>query len=156
MPTLRPLPDRPSLEYVRKEAKSLLRQIQAGDQHALERAEARHKQIRATAPARLELAHAQLVIAREYGFASWPRLVRYFQDVERQQHAHTQLHGGRNGVEAEVRGILVEHGRQSAWAARVLAAYVPRFFGAGIHDVLASNVTENEARLAVARMHGAH
>lgn len=31
----------------------------------------------------LRLADAQLVIAREYGFTSWPRLVRYFEGVER-------------------------------------------------------------------------
>jgi hypothetical protein len=32
----------------------------------------------------IQLADAQLVIAREYGFTSWPKLVRYFGDVDRQ------------------------------------------------------------------------
>lgn len=86
-PALRPLPPRPSLEYERKEAKALLRRLRAGDPEA--QARARHPGFSASDPPSPRLADAQLVIAREYGFASWPRLVRWFGDVERQQHAHT-------------------------------------------------------------------
>lgn len=70
----RPLPSRPSLEYERKQAKALLRRLRAGDPDAVARAGERHDTLRQSAGADITLADAQLVIAREYGFASWPRL----------------------------------------------------------------------------------
>jgi hypothetical protein len=89
MSELRPLPPRPNLEFEHKEAKALLRRLRSGDPEALERARARHPDIdasiNASSPLNVKLADAQLVIAREYGFASWPKLVRYFGDVERQR-----------------------------------------------------------------------
>jgi len=60
------LPARPSLDHLRHEARDLLRAAQSGDTAAVAR-------IRAVA-ATLTLAGAQLALAREYGFASWPRL----------------------------------------------------------------------------------
>src|SRR4051812_26786204 len=86
-PAPRPLPPRPSLEFERKEAKALLRRLRDGDPEALARARARHPAIGAPARDRIRLSDAQLVIAREYGFASWPRLVRYFGDVAHRRHA---------------------------------------------------------------------
>jgi hypothetical protein len=73
------LPLRPSLEQLKKQAKDLLKSQQTGDPNA-------HKRIRENHPdwrqrpleklhaARFALADAQLVIAREYGCASWPKL----------------------------------------------------------------------------------
>lgn len=63
MPTLPPHPD---LAQLKRRAKDLLRAAQAGDADAVDR-------IRAVSEA-TTLAAAQLAIAREYGFASWPRL----------------------------------------------------------------------------------
>ena len=60
------LPVRPSLDHLRRQARDLLRAAQAGDTTAVGR-------IRAVSDA-LTLASAQLAVAREYGFASWPRL----------------------------------------------------------------------------------
>jgi hypothetical protein len=51
----RKLPDRPNLEFLKKQAKSLLDTMQRADAAA-------------------QLADAQHALAREYGFASWPRL----------------------------------------------------------------------------------
>ena len=72
------LPPRPHLDHLRRQARDLLRALRAADPAALARA----------APYRIgtppqpapQLAAAQLVIAREYGFASWPKLV---EEVER-------------------------------------------------------------------------
>jgi hypothetical protein len=155
MPTFRSLPSRPSLEHARKEAKALHRQLRAGDPEAVSRALERHPQLGRTDPARIRLADAQLVLAREHGFASWPRLVRYIGDVERQQHGHQQLHWGPDVYEDEARRLLARHGARRSPAARALAAYVPRFYGLSLDEVFASTVTEEEARLAVARGHGA-
>jgi hypothetical protein len=64
------LPDRPSLESLRKQAKKLARDIVAGNADAIARA---HAQLpRAELP--LSQRDAQLVLAREYGFAGWQHL----------------------------------------------------------------------------------
>lgn len=66
-PAVRALPDRPSLESLRKQAKTLSRAIAAGAADALARARI---QLPKCVPP-LSLRDAQLVIAREYGFAGW-------------------------------------------------------------------------------------
>lgn len=155
MSALRPLPPRPSLEFEHKEAKALLRRLRVGDPDALVRARARHPAMDASAPARIRLADAQLVIAREYGFTSWPRLVRYFGDVDRQRYNHRSIQSGRRDFyDGSVRSLVVEHRDRRVWAARALASYVPRFYGMRVDDVFASTVTEDDARLAVARREG--
>jgi hypothetical protein len=60
------LPPRPDLGQLHRQAKDLLRAARAGDPPAAAR-------IRAVS-GRVTLAAAQLAVAREYGFASWPRL----------------------------------------------------------------------------------
>ena len=66
-----------SLEQLRRQAKDLLRAWRAGDDAALGRVAAHHP--RPDEPPRLS--SAQLVIAREHGFASWPRLRAYVDRV---------------------------------------------------------------------------
>jgi hypothetical protein len=60
------LPGRPNLDQLRRQARELLRAAADGEPSALTR-------IRAVAE-RLSLSAAQLVVAREHGFASWPAL----------------------------------------------------------------------------------
>src|SRR5262245_248074 len=64
------LPDRPSLESLRKQAKKLARSTAAGDAKAIERARAHLPK------AKLPLSQrdSQLVLAREYGFPGWQDL----------------------------------------------------------------------------------
>ena len=66
----RPLPARPSLESLRKQAKKLAREIAAGDANAIARARAHLP----TVDPPLTQRNAQLVIAREYGYAGWQDL----------------------------------------------------------------------------------
>ncbi|HET9140883.1 ankyrin repeat domain-containing protein [Actinophytocola sp.] len=76
-----PLPDRPHLDSFRRQARDLQRAVRAGDPDARARL-ARH--LPAGAPGDVtgfRLSAAQLVVAREYGFASWPRLGRYLRTV---------------------------------------------------------------------------
>src|SRR6267143_2172431 len=64
------LPSHSSFESIRKQAKKLLRQVAASDPDALAR-------VHAQPPAPilpLSLRDAQLVLAREYGFAGWQDL----------------------------------------------------------------------------------
>jgi hypothetical protein len=67
MSAARALPARPSLDSLRKQAKKLARDVAAGDAEAVARVNA--QVARATRP--LSNRDAQLVIAREYGFAGW-------------------------------------------------------------------------------------
>jgi hypothetical protein len=153
MSAFRPLPPRPSLEYEHKEAKALLRRLHAGDPDSIARAQARLTDV--GDPANLQLADAQLTIAREYGFASWPKLVRYFQDMERQHRSwHDSGPSGKRFWESWVQGMLAEFKDHRVWVARALAAYVPRFYGMRVEDVFAQSVDENDMRLAAARGRG--
>lgn len=78
------LPERPSLEQLRKQAKELLRQLRSGDHSAAERL--RKYKPNVSDPI---LADAQYLLAREHGFESWPRLVYHIhaaQPAELEQH----------------------------------------------------------------------
>ncbi|MFI5907469.1 ankyrin repeat domain-containing protein [Dactylosporangium sp. NPDC051541] len=74
------LPDRPDLDQLRRQARALQRAARAGEPEALARIRRDHP---GPVPdeADLRLNEAQLVVAREYGFASWPRLVRYVNTI---------------------------------------------------------------------------
>lgn len=78
------LPAGASLENLRKQAKSLLKEKRAAAGRRL--------------PTRHTLSQAQYEIALRYGFASWPRLVAYFQpaaprDRVRREHGRVSLDG---------------------------------------------------------------
>src|SRR5262245_28335160 len=70
MTTSKSLPARPSLESLRKQAKKLARDIAAGDAEAIARARAQLPNVDLPLTQR----NAQLVIAREYGYAGWLNL----------------------------------------------------------------------------------
>ena len=74
MPTV-PLPDEPSLEQLRNQAKDLRRAVLAGEPGALAET--------AAEPGPFPLHAAQLTVARRYGFPSWARLKRYVEVIER-------------------------------------------------------------------------
>src|SRR5574338_1565544 len=71
MPASRSLPARPSLESLRKQAKELARATADHDAHAVARARAQVPNVELPLTRR----DAQLVIAREYGFAGWHDLI---------------------------------------------------------------------------------
>ena len=74
----RKLPEKPNLEHLKKQAKELLRGLQERDSAATRR-------FRSLAGfsegANLKLADAQHVIAREYGFSSWPKLKEHVEAI---------------------------------------------------------------------------
>ena len=67
---MKPLPARPSLESLRKQAKNLAREAAAGDAGAIARVAAHLPKVDLPLTQR----NAQLVIAREYGYAGWQDL----------------------------------------------------------------------------------
>ena len=77
------LPARPSLEHLRKQAKDLLHRARTGDVDAMARFGAVIPRWRdGGAPSDAVLADAQFVVAREYGFDSWARLVRHVESLD--------------------------------------------------------------------------
>lgn len=75
--SVKTLPAGASLEQLRKQAKELLTAHRNGDSEAVARFAAHHSHP-SSAP---KLSDAQLVIAREHGFPSWPRLKRHVESV---------------------------------------------------------------------------
>ncbi len=63
-----------NLEYYRKQAKAVLKAAQAGEPEALQRISRLVGAFDSAAP---KLHHAQTAVAREQGFASWPRFRRF-------------------------------------------------------------------------------
>lgn len=70
----RHLPVRPNLQQLKHQAKDLLGAIHAGEPSAVEDLRTYHPE--PIAPQEARLADAQLVLARSYEAASWPRLVQ--------------------------------------------------------------------------------
>ncbi len=81
-----PLPDRPHLDQLKNQAKDLKKGHKAGDPQALERIRANHPRLAGSAvheiqAFRFTLSAAQLVVAREYGFTSWPKLKAHVESL---------------------------------------------------------------------------
>jgi ankyrin repeat protein len=84
VPTV-PLPDEPSLEQLRHQAKELQRAVRAGAPQALAElaGPGPFERLEPEAAAAFKLSAAQLAVARRYGFASWTRLKRHVEIVQR-------------------------------------------------------------------------
>src|SRR5262249_10757732 len=108
------LPARPSLESLRKQAKKLVRDIAASDDAAIERA--RMQLPDGDLP--LTQRNAQLVLAREYGYAGWQDLIaevskRLGHDLEwAATQARRLIHD--NDVE-RLKQLLVEYPALLSW-----------------------------------------
>jgi ankyrin repeat protein len=82
----RQLPSRPSLTQLKHQARDLLNAQKVGDEDAIRRIRESHPRFSQASEAdvraaRFTLSSAQLVIAREYGFVSWPKLKEYVENA---------------------------------------------------------------------------
>lgn len=77
-PASRTLAARPDLDQLRRQAKELLAAFRSGDADAVAEVRARYHDADAE---RFALHDAQLVLARSYGFDSWPKLKAYIDGV---------------------------------------------------------------------------
>jgi uncharacterized protein (TIGR03067 family) len=80
------LPPRPDLEHLRRQAKSLLSSLNAGDAEAVRTFQAHLPAAKSMSPhqvlaAGFRLADAQSTVARRTGFASWPRLAHHVEQL---------------------------------------------------------------------------
>jgi hypothetical protein len=78
-----PLPDKPNLEHLKKQANDLLKAYGDDKTEVSSRIQQQFKGFSATS--RFILADAHMVIAREYGFSSWNKLKHYVEALETNQ-----------------------------------------------------------------------
>ncbi len=128
----RSFPARPSLEQYRKQAKDLVKQHARLSPDALERIRRHHPRLRELNEIELRraaftLSDAQLVLAREHAFRSWPQFARHVagaQPAEPADRLVRRLDAGNVQLEAEIAGwrdadalvLLVQVSRDGALA----------------------------------------
>ncbi|MGC2618312.1 MAG: hypothetical protein WA414_04670, partial [Acidobacteriaceae bacterium] len=78
----RTLPDHPNLEQYKKQAKELAHACAAGDPAAVARIRKHHPRLRTLPESTpVSLADAQLVLAREHNFESWPKFAHHIETL---------------------------------------------------------------------------
>ncbi|HEX5322263.1 MAG TPA: ankyrin repeat domain-containing protein [Capsulimonadaceae bacterium] len=153
------LPERPNLGHLKYQARDLLAAASAGDPSAVQRLIDYHPEFAHLSPAQaaaraIKLADAQLVIAREYGFTSWPKLKDsvdensgrephtrildpdYQYNEERATAIFTQLADGLPSIIAQVKRCH------------------PAYAEASVSEIKKAKLTGDDARLIYARDHG--
>ena len=73
------LPDNASFENLKKQAKTLLQRIHAGDEEIIAQVRNTHPQFAERDPSSFKLAECQLLLSRHYGFNTWAELKRALQ-----------------------------------------------------------------------------
>jgi ankyrin repeat protein len=115
------LPERPNLDQLRRQAKELRDAIRRGDAGASDRFAHHHPSAQA---GDVSLAAAQLVVARELGFSSWPKLKAAVEaDVASRRDVSAFVTASVEGLTKQARDILRSDpniGRRSLLAATVL------------------------------------
>jgi ankyrin repeat protein len=144
-----PLPDNPSLEQLRKQAKDLRDLARAGLPGALELVAAHHPR----GAHAVTLSGAQLVVARHYGFASWSRLKQHIAMIDRYRRAPDEVDETASLADEFLALACLRYGGDDApdrWerAARLRTGH-PELARAGIH-VAAADADEPAVRALLA------
>jgi ankyrin repeat protein len=147
------------LEQQKKQARELLRAIRSGNAEAIARLRLHHTRWAAVADAAIQqraaLHDAQFALAREQGFASWPKLKAYAEPSSSPGSRHTRLFvADLAWITERVRGLL--HTRNSAGPAALeqIREWHPRFADLSDEEIRQATFTEEDARLVYAREHG--
>ena len=151
MPTVA-LPNEPSLEQLRRQAKELRDSVRAGEARGLALVAEHHPHGRPDdgALAKFSLSSAQLVIARRYGFASWPRLKRHLDVVAQFMRAPGKVEAADNPIDEFLRLSCLNYADDGPgrWAqARQLLSEHPEIAENSIHAAAAANDVERVRRL---------
>jgi ankyrin repeat protein len=137
----RTLPARPSLDRLRHEAKDLLKLRRAGDLEATARFVSAHPRIALRRDAtNVSLSDAQFVLAREYGFASWPKLKAHVDGLQHVEERVVWLRQAFANADRETRERLLSCVHSRA-----------RFQD---YNANATELSERDARLVVANEEG--
>ena len=146
-----------NLDQQKKQARELLRAIRAGSEDAIVRLRRQHNRWTTvdemTARQQVALHDAQFVLAREQGFASWPRLKAYAEPSSASRHTRLFV-PNMAWIADRVHGLLET--RQSAGPAALeqIREWHPRFADLTDEEIRQAPFTEDDARLVYAREHG--
>lgn len=146
-----------NLDQQKKQARELLRAIRAGNGDAISRLRRRHSRWAGVDEANVRqlvaLHDAQFVLAREQGFASWPKLKAYAEPLPHSRHTRLFV-PDMAWLTDRVHGLL--RTRQSAGPAALeqIREWHPRFADSTDEEIRCAAFTEDDARLVYAREHG--
>lgn len=156
----RSLPEHPSLDHYKREAKALLKAQRTGDAEARRRLR-EHLPRLATGPdpetdsPAVSLAEAQRVIALEHGFPSWARLKRRIEVVTSEAAEPLRPFFTHMAPYEDRAGALLSPLRGGdPVALELLRTHHPRFAGATAETARAVELDIDDARLVFARRHG--
>ena len=146
-----------NLEQQKKQARDLLRAIRAGDADALSRLRRHHARWAALdegAVRQLVSLHdAQFSLAREQGFASWPKLKAYAEPSSHPRHTRLFV-ADLAWITDRVHGLLRTRDSAGPAALEQIREWHPRFSGCTDDEIRQAPFTEEDARLVYAREHG--
>lgn len=170
------LPQRPSLDQLRRQAKELLKQLQQHDLSALDRVRESHPEFQNTSHAKLNITafalnHTQLVIAREYGFTSWAKLKQHVESAAQAIDPHDHVVLLRDVIETVLpsdgevlslhemvnrlaRTLMTAHRERKPWAHVVLNNHEPDLAGRSSAEVFRHKLTESQSLDLSARYFG--
>ena len=137
MPT-KALPRHPSLENYKKQAKDLLKRRQSGDPDTLSRLQQFHPRFaEAVKPVdlgvRFTLTDAQLMLAREHGFPSWPKFAARIEAIRREHIALLRVDPAAAFIEAACVPLDASYNTGTLEAAQAILAKHPEVASSSIY-----------------------
>ena len=146
-----------NLEQQRKQAREFLRAIRTGNEDAISRLRYNHSRwtvVDGAATRQLVSLHdAQFVLAREQGFASWPKLKAYIEPSSRSRHTRLFV-ADLDWIADRVHGLLQTRNSAGPAALEQIREWHPRFSDCTDDEIRQAPFTEEDARLVYAREHG--
>jgi ankyrin repeat protein len=136
---LTPLPAHPSLEQYKKQAKDFVRVVRSGDSEIVERIKKYHPRP-GSLSAKFALADAQLVIAREHGFESWPKFAKHIEALTRENSPVTKFEWAADAIVAGDAATLISLLRENP---KLIRARSTRVHSATLLHYLGANGFEN-------------
>lgn len=146
-----------NLEQQKKQARELLRSIRSGDSEALSRLRQHHTRWATInhPEVRLQVAlhDAQFALAREQGFASWPKLKAHAEPSSRATHTRL-IETDLNWMLDRVHGLLRTRHSAGPAALEQIREWHPSFADLSDDEILQAPFTEADARQVYANEHG--
>jgi len=146
-----------NLEQQKKQAREFLLAIRSGNAGALSRLRRHHTRWATVDEAtvrRLVCLHdAQFALAREQGFASWPKLKAYAEPSSRSRHTRLFV-ADVAWITDRVHGLLRTRDSAGPAALEQIREWHPRFSACSDEEIRQAPFTEEDARLVYAREHG--
>jgi ankyrin repeat protein len=146
-----------NLEQQKKQARELLLAIRSGNTDAIARLRRHHTRWATTAEGALRqlvsLHDAQFALAREQGFASWPKLKAYAEPPARARHTRLFV-ADVAWLTDRAHGLLRTRDSAGPAALEQIREWHPRFSDCTDEEIRQAPFTEADARLVYAREHG--